>query len=34
MDLVLKTRNHELVRELVAALNAAGFAARVRTFAE
>ncbi len=34
VDLVLKTRNHEHVREIVAALNAAGFAARVRTFAE
>jgi threonine dehydratase len=32
VDLVLKTRNHEHVREIVAALTAAGFAARVRTF--
>jgi threonine dehydratase len=31
VDLVLKTRNHEHVREIVAALGAAGFAARVRT---
>jgi len=30
VDLVLKTRNHEHVREIVAALGAAGFAARVR----
>ncbi|MCW5592495.1 MAG: threonine ammonia-lyase [Burkholderiales bacterium] len=34
VDLVLKTRNHEHVREIVAALSAAGFAARVRTFDE
>jgi threonine dehydratase len=34
VDLVLKTRNHEHVREIVAALCAAGFAARVRTFDE
>jgi threonine dehydratase len=31
VDLVLKTRNHEHVREIVAALGAAGFAARVRS---
>jgi threonine dehydratase len=30
VDLVLKTRNHDHVREIVAALAAAGFAARVR----
>lgn len=34
LDLVLKTRNHEHVREIVAALAAAGFAARVRNFDE
>lgn len=34
VDLVLKTRNHEHVREIVAALAAAGFAARVRGFGE
>ncbi len=32
VDLVLKTRNHDHVREIVAALGRAGFAARVRTF--
>jgi threonine dehydratase len=34
VDLVLKTRNHDHVRELVAALANAGFAARVTTFDE
>jgi threonine dehydratase len=34
VDLVLKTRNHDHVAEIVAALTAAGFAARVRTFGE
>jgi threonine dehydratase len=34
VDLVLKTRNHEHVGEIVAALAAAGFAARVRNFDE
>jgi threonine dehydratase len=34
VDLVLKTRNHEHVGEIVAALGAAGFAARVRNFDE
>jgi threonine dehydratase len=34
VDLVLKTRSHDHVREIVAALSAAGFAARVRTFDE
>ena len=34
VDLVLKTRNHEHVREIVGALTIAGFAARVRTFDE
>ena len=34
VDLVLKTRNHEHVREIVAALSAEGFAARVRNFDE
>ncbi len=34
VDLVLKTRSHEHVGEIVAALAAAGFAARVRTFDE
>ena len=34
LDLVLKTRNHEHVREIVAALAAGGFAARVRNFDE
>ncbi len=34
VDLVLKTRRHENVREIGAALAAAGFAARVRTFDE
>jgi threonine dehydratase len=32
VDLVLKTRSHDHVREIVAALGEAGFAARVRTF--
>jgi threonine dehydratase len=32
VDLVLKTRSHDHVREVVAALGEAGFAARVRTF--
>jgi threonine dehydratase len=34
VDLVLKTRNHDHVAEIVAALTAAGFAARVRNFDE
>jgi threonine dehydratase len=34
VDVVLKTRNHEHVREIVAALSAEGFAARVRNFDE
>jgi len=34
VDLVLKTRSHEHVREIVAALGRAGFSARVRTFDE
>jgi threonine dehydratase len=34
VDLVLKTRNHDHVREIVAGLAAAGFAARVRNFDE
>jgi threonine dehydratase len=34
VDLVLKTRNHDRVREIVAALTSAGFAARVTTFDE
>jgi threonine dehydratase len=34
VDLVLKTRNHDHVREIVAALTSAGFAARVTTFDE
>lgn len=34
VDLVLKTRSHDHVREIVAALNAAGYSARVRTFDE